>query len=196
MRSSATLLCLIALSIPQTARSDAGSCTLTLDALSFVSFEDRRILALPAGSTLRFDFGARLSDGSIPFRILPEGVSIAPIRLAAGSAETLTYSLAAPSEGRLWQGDPGGRIEMSVELVADLRGTENDGARRYTLEFTTERAEARAAGAVARVDGMRLNAAARQVQLVGATINAGDAHPEPGAVVYAVLSGRFDRLPE
>jgi hypothetical protein len=42
---------------------------------------------------------------------------------------------------------------------------------------------------------MKLVAGANHVQLVGATTNKANAVPEPGAAVYVVLSGTFDRVP-
>ena len=45
------------------------------------------------------------------------------------------------------------------------------------------------------VTGMRLVDGAWYGQIVGATTNRENAYPEPGAAVYTVLSGRFDRIP-
>jgi hypothetical protein len=42
---------------------------------------------------------------------------------------------------------------------------------------------------------MRLVEGARYGQIVGATTNKDNAFPEPGAAVYTVLSGSFDRVP-
>jgi hypothetical protein len=42
---------------------------------------------------------------------------------------------------------------------------------------------------------MRLVDSARYAQIVGATTNEENAFPAPGAAVYTVLSGSFDRVP-
>lgn len=45
------------------------------------------------------------------------------------------------------------------------------------------------------VFGMRLVEGVWYGQIVGATTNETNAFPEPGAAVYTVLSGSFDRVP-
>jgi hypothetical protein len=42
---------------------------------------------------------------------------------------------------------------------------------------------------------MRLVDGVWYAQIVGATTNKENAYPAPGAAVYTVLSGRFDRVP-
>jgi hypothetical protein len=45
------------------------------------------------------------------------------------------------------------------------------------------------------VSGMRLVDRAGYAQIVGATTDEEDAYPAPGATVYTVLSGSFNRVP-
>jgi hypothetical protein len=68
---------------------------------------------------------------------------------------------------------------------------------RYSMPFTTETVVSRSldGNAEIAVQGARLVRGARYVQLVGATANKANARPEPGAAVYAVLSGTFDWVP-
>lgn len=47
-----------------------------------------------------------------------------------------------------------------------------------------------------RVEDAPLVGRSSYVELVGAATNKADAFPEPGVAVHAVLSGRFDALPE
>jgi hypothetical protein len=56
-------------------------------------------------------------------------------------------------------------------------------------------AQERAGTGTLGVDGLRLVESARYAQIVGATTNRANAFPEPGAAVYTVLSGSFDRVP-
>ena len=68
---------------------------------------------------------------------------------------------------------------------------------KYAISFTTEGAaasDAQRTHSVA-VNGIRLVESGRYAQIVGATTNPENAYPEPGAAVYTVLSGSFDRVP-
>jgi hypothetical protein len=171
-------------------------CTLTLDGLSFVSFGDRQTLALPAGSTLGFRFGAKAQDGTIPFTIQPGDVSIADVPLATGGV--LRYALASGASGRMRPTPEGREIRFTATVRATLEtGGPKDGSFEYTIPFTTGAAAAqdRAGTETLRVGGQRLIEGARYTQIVGATTNRANAFPEPGAAVYTVLSGSFDRVP-
>src|SRR5262245_28695126 len=83
----------------------------TLDGLSFISFGDQLYIFPETGSTLRFDFMKTNEDGSIPFRMEPSDVSIAPIKLPSGG--TLTYHLAAPIIGYIRPTRDGRKIEFN-----------------------------------------------------------------------------------
>jgi len=166
--------------------------TLTLDSLSFVSFQDEQVLPL-AGGRVRFHFGAPASDGSIPFSIAPEDVSIPEISLSSG--ETLRYGLASASSGRLVPSATGHIVQFSATVTATLIRGEEEGTLSYGVPFTTETASATSGGRSVQVTGVRIVPAARYTQLVGATVNKPNAVPKPGTAVYTVLSGSFDRLP-
>ncbi len=85
------------LALPTTATAEVIG-TLTLDALSYVSFQDEEILAFPSGSTLRFHFDDSNPDGTVSFTLAPSDVSIGPIPLSSG---TLQYGLASPAKGTM-----------------------------------------------------------------------------------------------
>ena len=168
--------------------------TLTLDALSYVSFQDQEILTFPTGSTIRFRFGDASRNGSVPFTLGPGDVSIPPISLPGG--QTLTYDLALPANGSMETTATGRRISFNALVSATLDGP-NGGIFTYSIPFSTESASATdAAGSESvSVSGMRMVDGALYVQIVGATVNRTNAFPKPGAAVYTVLSGRFDRVP-
>jgi hypothetical protein len=153
------------------------------------------VLPIPSGSTLRFHFGEPGSDGSIPFTLAPEDVSIAPIPMAG--AGTLRYALAGPASGWIRPTPTGRRIDFTASVAASVELPEGGGTFTYQVPFTTESAEARNAPGTESVEatGMRMVEGAWYAQLVGATTNRTNAFPKPGAAVYTVLSGRFDQLP-
>jgi hypothetical protein len=62
---------LLALSGSAGAENTVG--IFTLDGLSFISFGDQQYLFPETGSTLRFEFLNPNEDGTIPFRLEPEG---------------------------------------------------------------------------------------------------------------------------
>jgi hypothetical protein len=189
-----TLLLAVLLSISAT-RSGAETetiGTLSLDSLSFVSFQDEQVLSL-AGGAIRFHFGTPAQDGSIPFSIAPDDVAIPEISLSSG--ETLRYSLASPSSGRLVPSATGHIVQFSATVTATLTDGEESGTLSYGVPFTTETASASSGGHTVQVTGVRIVPAARYTQLVGATVNKANAVPKPGTAVYTVLSGSFDRLP-
>ncbi len=186
-------LTLAALSLISATRSGAETIgTLTLDGLSYVSFQDEQVLPL-AGGSIRFHFGAPATDGSIPFSIAPDDVSIPDISLSTG--ETLRYGLASTSSGRLVPSATGLIVQFSATVTATLISGEEEGTLSYGVPFTTETASASSGGRTVQVTGVRIVPAARYTQLVGATVNKPNAVPKPGTAVYTVLSGSFDRLP-
>jgi hypothetical protein len=172
--------------------------TLTLDNLSFISFQDVRTVALPAGSTLEFQFGTPGADGSIPFTIAPSGTSIAPVDIP-GSPATLLYALANTAFGTISSETPEGRIiQFSASVAATLATPDGEtGTHTYAMPFTTETAVATDILGQLTIErtGLRLVEGVWYAQIVAATTNKENAFPEPGAAVYAVLSGQFDQLP-
>lgn len=166
--------------------------TLTLDGLSFVSFEDSEILPIPAGATLRFHFDEPAPDGSVTFKLAPGDVDIQPIQ--AGPERVLTYALQSPTSGKMVKTADG----LMMSFTATISATPSDGkALSYSLTFTTETAQATssAGDASVQITGLRLVEGVWYAQLVSATTNAASAYPKPGAAVYTVLSGQFDQIP-
>lgn len=171
--------------------------TLTLDSLSFISFQDQQILSLPAGSTLEFQFGQPNANGTIPFSISPTGLSIAPIGLPS-SAGSLLYGLAGTATGLVVPTTDGHIIRFSANVTASLQdsGTRS-GTYTYPMLFTTETTAATDVLGQTTVErtGVRLIDGVWYIQLVAATTNNENAFPAPGMAVYSVLSGQFDQLP-
>jgi hypothetical protein len=186
-----------ALAIAQVASAEDTVSTLTLDGLSFVSFGDERVFALPSGSTIRFQFSPPAADGSRSFSIPPDGVSIAPIELG-GDEGTLRYSLATLAAGSMRATAEGGRrMDFTASVNATRATAEGEGSYSYTVPFTTESVEARSLSGDVEIEvqGLRLVEGVWYVQLVGGVSNRADAVPEAGAAVYTVLSGTFDQIP-
>lgn len=192
----AAFLCAALLWISPAAQADETVSTFSLDALSFISFGDQQILLPASGSSIKFRFGTPAPDGSLPFTIAPADVSIAPIPLPA-NAGTLHYSIAATASGLLVPTPSGRKLVFTATVRATLSDTPRAGSYEYEIPFSTEAAAAsNAAGTDSvSVTGMRLVDGVWYGQLVGATTNETNAFPEPGAAVYTVLSGRFDRIP-
>ena len=184
------------LTITGTSRAEETLGTFRLDGLSFVSFGDQQFLFPESGATIVFRFGTPNEDGSVPFKIQPADVSIAPIPLPSGQG-TLRYSLIATAFGFLRPTEQGRRIEFNAAVAATLDAPEGSGSYTYTVPFTTETAAASNAQHTdsVEVSGMRLVDGVWYAQIVGATTNKANAFPEPGAAVYTVLSGSFDQVP-
>jgi hypothetical protein len=193
MKTSLTAL-LTALLFASPAASETVG-TFTLDSLSYVSFGDDEILYLPAGSTLRFRFGAPAADGSTPYTIEPGDVAIGDVAVPSGGV--LRYGMASPASGAIRKTTAGVRIDFTATVRATLERGGDTGSFEYAIPFTTEGAAAsnRARTESLEVSGMRLVEGAWYGQIVGATTNKDNAFPEPGAAVYTVLSGSFDRVP-
>jgi hypothetical protein len=170
--------------------------TLTLDGLSFLSFEDIETAAIPPGGTIRLRFGDPNPDGSFPVRILPADVSLPPIPLTSHPLE-VTYTLASEATGLLTGTGAQRKLEIDGVIRGSLIGEESHGSFEYSLRFTTEHAEATnlAGTGFVSVDGMRLVDGVWYLQLVAATVNKVNAFPEPGKAVYTVLSGTLDHVP-
>ena len=193
---SATLALGLAWLLAGPAASAEMTSTLTLDGLSFISFGRQQTFPIPSGSTIRFRFGEPNADGSVPFRIEPGDVSIAPISLAESGGE-LRYSLASPASGVMRTAEGGRRIDFRAAVDATLVQAAEQGTYTYSMPFTTETLKAKSLGGDLEIEvtGMRLVDGVWYVQLVGATVNQANAFPAPGTAVYTVLSGRFDRIP-
>lgn len=171
----------------------AVESTLTLDSLSFISFQDEVTNPI-AGGTLRFNFAAPNPDGSIPFTIAPNDVSLAPVTIPSLHA-SLQYSLANQASGVMTSTPSGRKIVFNGIVAAKDLDDPDSQERTYTLSFTTEEATAESLDGSTTVEreGVRIPTAARYVQLVGATVN--ESENLHGAAVYMVLSGTFDQLP-
>lgn len=181
-------------SLAAPARSQESVGTLTLDGLSFISFDDRTTLAIPPGASLRFHFGKPNADGSTPFTLAPSDVSIPTISLEGKSS--LTYRLESAAQGIL-RVDPTPSVDFTATVSTTLDGEGGSGTATYTVRFTTGIATATNTEGTKtiEVEGMPLARGVNHVQLVGATTNRADAFLEPGVAAYTVLSGTFDRLP-
>ncbi len=193
----ATLALIGPLASGQTVSAQETLSTLTLDSLSFISFGDRAVFAIPSGATLQLRFGSPQDDGSVPFVIHPDEVAIPPIALESEPG-TLTYTLQGDAQGVVEQADSGLSVELTATIAATLEGAESSGTKIHTLRFSTASASATNLFGTESVSvtGMQLDPEARYLQLVGATTNPETARPEPGAAVYAVLSGTLDKLPD
>lgn len=177
------------------ASSEPTAGTLSLDALSFVSFDGAQNFPIPAGSTIRFEFGDVIG-GQASFTIDPSDVAIAPIPLGDNDA-VLLYRLASGSTGIVRRVDGSTRIEFSATIQASTVSSAGSSANLYSLVFTTETAVASNATQTEQieVEGVRVVPGPNYVQLVGGATNQPDAIPRPGTAVYAVLSGTFDWFP-
>jgi hypothetical protein len=194
MKLSAAIL--YALLIPTASTAQEVVSTLTLDSLSFISFEGHENLAIPSGSTLRFHFGAPALDGTIPFDLDPSDVVIGEVPLWSSDG-VLRYSLAAPTSGSATRTADGVRMSFPASVVATLVRDDGEYPLAYSLTLTTETAAASNASGTntETIVGERVIPGPNYVQLAGATTNKTNAFPEPGSAVYLVLSGSFDQLP-
>lgn len=169
------------------------TATLTLDGLSYISFQDEEIMPLASGSRLTFRFSDPSPGGSVHFTIAPSDVEIPPITI--GPDKALQYGLANVASGTMITTSDGRKISFTATIAASLGEGE---ALLYTMPFTTETTSAtnQVGTVTVEVTGLRLVEGVWYVQLVGATVNKENAYPKPGAAVYSVLSGSFDQLPE
>ena len=183
----------VALAAPRTATAEQA--TLTLDSMSFISFQEHEWLLLPAGSKIRFSFGQPDSSGAIPFTIDPNDIAIPPVDVPSLGKE-LHYGLSSLATGVVRPSGDGRIIEFTGMVKATLSGADG-GSFIYPIDFTTETVSATdAIGSLdVEVTGLRLIENVWYAQIVGATTNHENAFPEPGAAVYTVLSGQFDQLP-
>ena len=111
---------------------------------------------------------------------------------------TLHYALASGSTGTIRKTASGLQISFVASLRASLEAPGGGGTTNYALLFTTQSALATSADGsqTVQVQGTPVVQGPNYVQLVGGATNQPDAFPGPGAAVYGVLSGSFDRIPD
>jgi hypothetical protein len=173
------------------------TASLTLDGFSYVSFDDQETFLIPSGGTVRFKVGAPLADGSVPISVDPADVSVGPMTLRAGD-EQLVFSLADRASGTVrLESDGRYRAELTATVRVALIHPRDGGTAEYTIRFTTEGASAWNLKRTKQVSvsGVRIDPTSRSVQLVGGTTAQAGDYPQPGAAVFAVLSGVLDRIP-
>lgn len=171
----------------------ADVSTLSLDGLSFISFNDQVTASIPGGS-VKFNFGPPNADGSVPFSLSPSDVVLEPLTVP-GSDSGVQYVLTTPTTGTMVPTATGKKISFSGTIAARDIGAEDPGQRSYSIGFTTEIVSAEDTDGSTEVtrQGVRVPAGARYVQIVGATVNRSE--NREGDAVYVVLSGTFDRVP-
>lgn len=184
----------LSLAVGISGSASAETATLTLDGLSFISFEDEITISIPTGGTIQFHFGTPNPDGTVPFQIGPVDVNLPPVSSETLNA-TLQYGLASQASGIMTPTTTGRRISFNGVITARDLSLGESSARTYALSFTTEHVSAQSldGSAVVARDGFRAPEGADYVQLVGATV--AKSENEHGSAVYMVLSGTFDRLP-
>lgn len=184
--------------LAQPALAGELEATLTLDALSFLSFDDTWNHSLPTQGAITFRFESPDERGRVPFTIRPEDLAFPRFALS-GPQETLTLRLALPASGVLRRA-PNRRpiVEFDALISGTLERPAGSKSGTFSVFFTTETAVAHdlTGSRVRQIPGMRIDEASRSVQLVATTSAEADDAPRPGAMIYAILSGRFDRLPE
>jgi len=169
--------------------------TLRLDAFSFVSFGDQEIYPLPEGSEIEFEFSSEEGSKLLGFVIRPRGALIEPIPLRYGD-EALRFTLARAANGVMRLGKDGVvTMEIDAYVVVTLDHPVTPGVKKLPVRLTTETTQARSSDGRRTIDVAGGRVSGRGVQLVGAATNTEDDYPRPGAPVYVMLSGAFDRLP-
>lgn len=195
LRRLAFFMLVAALLIRPSVAQDSFIATLRLDPFSVVSFGDREVYAFPEGSEIQFEFSAAEGAGSLGFVIHPRYALIEPVPLHH-DGESLRLTLGRAATGVMRVGSDGRiGIEIDAYVVAELSHPETPGVKRLPMHFTTESAQARSLAGDQVIDVSGGPVSGRGVQLVGTTTNADDDYPQPGAPVYVILSGAFDRLP-
>lgn len=188
-------LVFFAFCLTSAASADPFVATLRLDPFSIVSFGDQEIYALPEGSLIEFEFSAAEGSKFLGFVIRPRGALIEPMTLRYAD-EALRFTLGQTATGVMrLAGD--GRVTMEIDayVIVTLDHPEAPGVKKLPIRLTTESAQAKSLEGDRTIDVAGGRVSGRGVQLVGATTNAEDDYPRPGAAVYVVLSGAFDQLP-
>jgi hypothetical protein len=169
--------------------------TLRLDPFSVVSFGDQDAYPIPVGSEIEFEFAAAEAEGSIAFVIRPRKADIATMPLGRAD-ETMRFTLGREATGVMRRGPDGGVVmEIDAFVIVTVDHPETPGSKRLPIHFTTESAQARSLRGDRTIDVSGGRVSGRGVQLVGTATNDEDDYPRPGAPVYVILSGAFDRLP-
>jgi hypothetical protein len=169
--------------------------TLRLDPFSIVSFGDQEVYSLPEGSEIEFEFATAEAAESVRFVVRPRGAAIGPVALGRDD-ETMRFTLGRSATGVMRKASDGGVVmEIDAFVIVTLDHAEAPGSKRLPMRFTTESAKARSLRGDRTIDVSGGRVAGRGVQLVGTATNDEDDYPRPGAPVYVILSGSFDRLP-
>lgn len=183
--------------VPEATTAELVS-TLTLDGLSFVSFQDREVYSIPSGGTIKFHFPSLEGEGSIPLSLSPADAALGPMMIRGGEG-AMTFELVGPATGAVRPGANGDLIfELGAQVRVTLTHPEQGGSKEIPVHFSTETKESVSLDGQDKVTvtGMRVHPAARAIQLVGTSTNAANDYPGPGVAVYVVLSGTFDQLPQ
>jgi hypothetical protein len=189
------LLFVAAIVSPPSRASDPFVATLRLDPFSIVSFGDEEVYQLPEGSEIKFEFPAAEGSGSLGFVIHPRDALIGRLPLQR-QGESLLFTLARTATGVMRVGSDGRLIvEINAHVNATLDHPEMPGLTKLPIHFTTESAKARSLAGDRVIDVAGGRVSGRAVQLVGTATNTAADYPKPGAAVYVILSGVFDRLP-
>lgn len=169
--------------------------TLRLDSFSILSFGDQEVYQFPEGAEIRFEFASESGKGFLGFVVRPSEALIAPIPLRYGD-ESLEFALARSANGVMKLGNDGRLIvDIDAYVVVTLNHPEEPGWKKIPIHLTTESTQAKSVEGDHVIDVSGGRVSGRGVQLVGAATNAEDDYPRPGAPVYVILSGAFDRLP-
>lgn len=177
--------------------ADHFEMTLTLDSLSVVSFDDRVIIPIPSGSTIRMVGYPHQDGASAALRVGASDLSATFLALPNGGG-TVRVEFLGPGKGYV-RSETDGTLGIALEFAVRLsvRNATGTAVHEMPLRFTTESVEAWNADGTKRyeVSGVRTSPGTRQVQLVAATTAPAHESEKSGAAVYVVLSGRFDRVP-
>jgi hypothetical protein len=111
--------------------------------------------------------------------------------------ESLRFTLARTANGVMRVGQDGRLIvELDAFVDATLDHPEMPGVTRLPIHFTTENAVAKSLSGDRTIGVTGERVSGRGIQLVGTATNTAADYPKPGAAVYVILSGAFDRLPD
>jgi hypothetical protein len=170
--------------------------TLTLDAFSVLSLGDKQLFQIPSGGSIAMHVLDEPRGSVVRFRVEPQEFVVGPI--PTGPKEGIILRLVKPAMGAA-AFDGRGRciLVLDTELSVSFNHPDRGGSKRVRLRFTTEQVVATSADRKQKLalTGVRPNSASRAVQLVAATTNARNDPLGPGVAVYAILSGRLDRMP-
>ena len=172
----------------------AETALLTLDSMSFISFNDEAAIPIPLGNPIKFELGQTGSDGSTPFTVPKEGTPLFAVSYPQFGS-TVQYSLTSAAGGSITPTESGQKIAFSGTVSAQDISKPDVPSNTYTMTFTTDAVSARSTDGetVVNREGFRPPTGTGYVQIVGATVAKSD--NGKGSAVYLVLSGSFDVLP-